>query len=48
MKTIIKNKIKSILSRTCKHDYERFAFYRIANKEVLRCKKCDNRKIVQH
>lgn len=48
MKTIIKNKIKSIFSITCKHDYERFAFYRIANQEVVRCTKCNDRKVIQH
>jgi len=45
---LIKNKIRIITRLTCNHDFERFAFYYKANKEIVRCTKCDKRKEIEH
>ncbi len=45
----IKNKIlKTIKSVRCNHQFERFAFYHIKNKELKRCTKCDKIIKIQH
>lgn len=47
MKTIIKKNIKKIGTMVCAHNFERIAYYHIANKEVLCCTKCNKRKTVK-
>ena len=32
----------------CRHDFERFAFYHVANRGVYKCTKCDKRKEVNY
>ena len=42
-------KIKMRMFRfSCRHDFERLAFYRVANKGVYRCTKCNKRKEVEY
>lgn len=48
MKTFIDKNIKKLGKVVCNHDYQRLAFYHIANKEVLYCVKCKKRKTIIH
>ncbi len=48
MKRITKKIKTRLFNIGCRHDFERFAFYRVANKGIYVCKLCDKRKEVKY